>query len=265
MAHIIALAGQKGGVGKSTLAICLAAEATSRGRRVLLVDADPQGTARTWGAVAAEHGHAAPTIVAMGATMHRPEQLPRVAAAFDLVVIDCPPRAGDVQRAALMVADVAVLPCGPAAPDAWALAATLEVVNEAQVLRPGLRAVVVVTRKQRTAIGQGAREVLGGGGLPVLRAEVWHRVAYQEALAAGRGASTYAPRGAAALEVRQLLDELDGLLSVNERQVAGGKRKRKRQEQQGQEQQEQAAPDAGHPAPAGGGGARRVRDRRSGV
>ena len=93
---IVAVAGQKGGTGKSTIAVCLADEAACRGRQVLLVDADPQGTARTWGEVATESAqtsrrpdvYAEPTIVAMGETMHRPDQLPRLAAGFADVIID---------------------------------------------------------------------------------------------------------------------------------------------------------------------------------
>jgi chromosome partitioning protein len=208
---ILALAGQKGGVGKSTIAICVATEAMARGRTVLLVDADPQGTARTWGDVAAENDRKVPSVVAMGATMHRPGQLPKVAAGFDLVVIDCPPRQGDVQRSALMVADLAVLPCGPSAADAWALASSVALVTEAQTLRPDLRACVVITRKQgRTALGKGAREVLKESGLPVLGAELGYRVAYQEALGAGQGVTAYAVRDPAADEVRALVDELLG-------------------------------------------------------
>jgi chromosome partitioning protein len=72
MATAYAFAGQKGGAGKSTMAIAVAAELMARGSKVLLVDADPQGTATTWTEVAAEAGHATPTLVAMGANMHRP-------------------------------------------------------------------------------------------------------------------------------------------------------------------------------------------------
>jgi chromosome partitioning protein len=206
---IVAFAGQKGGVGKSTVAVCLAAEALEHGRRVLLVDADPQATARTWGEVASESSRPAPSIVAMGATMHRPEQLPRVARGYDLVVIDCPPRAGDVQRSALMVAGVAFLPCGPSAADAWALASSLALVQEARTLRADLRAAVLITRTQaRTSLGQGAREVLADCGLPLLSTSLGHRIAYQEALAAGLGVTRYAPKSAAADEMRALWLEI---------------------------------------------------------
>ncbi len=206
---ILALAGQKGGVGKSTVAISIAAELVTRKRKVLLVDADPQGTSRTWGEVASEGGHPLPTIVAMGATMHRPDQLPRVAGGYDHVVIDCPPRHGEIQRSALMVADVVLLPCGPSAADAWALASSVELVTEARSLRPELVAFIVITRKQvNTAISKGARDVLAQSGVPVAATELGYRVAFAEALGAGLGATTYAPKDAAATEVRALVDEL---------------------------------------------------------
>ena len=208
----IALTGQKGGVGKSTTAICLAAEGVDRGMRVLLVDADPQGTARTWAEVASEGGHPVPTVIAMGAAMHRPDQLPMVAKGYDLVVIDCPPRHGDIQRSALMAAHIAILPSGPSATDAWALASAIEVLEEARTLRPALKGCVLITRKQsRTALGKGARDVLASSGLPVLDAELGYRVAYQEAIAAGRGVTQFAPRDAAASEIRMLFDELENM------------------------------------------------------
>lgn len=206
---LIALCGQKGGSGKTTAAIAVAAELLARGKRVLLVDADPQGTARTWADVAAEAGRPVPTVVVMGAKMHLPGQLDALAANYDFTVIDCPPRHGDVQRSALMIADLAILPCGPAAVDVWAMTEPVEIIGEARKIRPDLRVFALVTRKvSRAAIGAAARGNLGSLGLPVLKTELGFRIAYQEAPAAGLGIAQYAPRSAAAIEVRALVNEL---------------------------------------------------------
>lgn len=226
----IALAGQKGGSGKSTVALSLAAECLARGFRVLLVDADAQGTARTWGAVANEAGHAAPTVVSMGADLHKPGQLPALAKGFDLVVIDCPPRHAEVQRAALAVADLALLPSGPSAHDAWALAESVELVVAAQRLRPELKAAAMVTRKVAgTSIGASAREALAGVGVPLLKTELGFRVAYQEAPAAGLGVAQYAPTSEAAAEVRAMTTEvleLVGLLKTPKTKTTTKKRRK---------------------------------------
>lgn len=211
---IVTLMGQKGGVGKSTAAICLGMVAFERGLSTLLVDADPQGTVRTWSEVAAENQRPAPTVVAMGASMHRPGQLEAIAKNYDWTFIDCPPRHGDVQRSALMLADLAILPCGPTASDVWALSSSLEVVESARSLRDSLNACILISRKQpRTSLGKDARAVLEKSGLTVLESELLYRVAYQEALAAGTGVTQRGRRrDAAAVEVQQLFEEVEKLV-----------------------------------------------------
>lgn len=207
LAVIVAVAGQKGGAGKTTVAVNIAAEGIARGLRVLLVDADPQGSARTWAAVGEEGGFPVPTLVAGDASMHT--TLPMRAKGFDLVVVDTPPRAGDVQRAAIIVANVTVIPCGPSGVDAWALATTADVLAEARAVKPKLRAAVVITKQRpRTLVGRNAREVCEGAGFQVLRTELTDRVAYIEAMNAGRGIGVYAPRDPGAEEVRAMFDEL---------------------------------------------------------
>lgn len=209
--RIVALCGQKGGVGKSTIAVCLAAEALERGRRVLLVDADPQGTARMWGDAALGAGKPAPTIVAMGATMVNPGQLDALIDSFEVVLLDCPGRHDATQRAALMLCDLAILPCGPSSADAWALASSMELVSTARQLRPDLRAVIAITKKRpRTVLGRSAREDLAASGLPVLQSELCDRLAFQECVGFGLGVTTYAPKDPAAVEVRALYDEIFG-------------------------------------------------------
>lgn len=217
--QVVALVGQKGGSGKTTIATSLASHALGQGLAVLLVDADPQGSTATWAEVGNETASRKPTgadgyppsVLRLGANMHR--ELAHVAHGYELVVIDCPPRHGEIQRSALMAADLALLPCGPSAADVWALAESIELVKVARGLRRGLDARIVMTRKQaHTALGQAARKALASTGVPVLRTELGYRVAYQEAIGAGLGVAAYAPTSTAAREIARLFHEVRGVL-----------------------------------------------------
>lgn len=207
---IFAFAGQKGGVGKSTLSMSVAGEFLEQGKNVLLVDGDhEQGTVRVFAEIAAEEGLPSPTVVAMGASMYRPEQLPSLAKNYDVVIVDCPPRSAEVLRAAIMVADVVVLPVGPNPAEIWALANTADLVEQAKVVRPDLSSCVVINRKDsRTVLGRNVREALDGVGIPVLQTEISHRIVFAEAPAAGLGVTKYAPRDPASSEIRSLVKEL---------------------------------------------------------
>jgi len=207
-AMIISLAGQKGGSGKSTIAVHLASEWHRRGQRVLLVDADPQATALTWSEVASEHGHGGPDTIALGDNLRT--ALPGVAEGYDMVVIDCPGRkASKRQVGALIVSDVALLPSGPSTPDVWALAESVEVVEQVRELRPDLRVGIVVNRRTPTNEGRTAREAFSVMPYPVLEVELGQRVAFSEALAAGLGVTAYAGGSAAAVELRRLVDNIE--------------------------------------------------------
>ena len=209
VAMILSLVSQKGGVGKSTLAVSIAWELLARGRRVLMVDADPQGTARETVEIAKEAGQPAPSVVAMGKEMYRADQLPLIAQSFDDVIIDTPGKLGDIQRAALMVADLAIIPIGQSAADVWSLTATVELLDQAKAVHQSLVAAVVLTRrKPRTAIGKHAREPLLGSGLALLNGETTDRMAWQECIGAGKGVAQYAPKDTAAKELRAIVDEV---------------------------------------------------------
>jgi len=213
MANIIAIAGQKGGAGKSTIAVCLSAEWHNRGLRVLLVDADPQATALTWAEVAAESEIESPTVIAMGDNLR--QQLPRAAEGYDVVVIDCPGRKSSKRQiGALMLADFALLPCGPSTPDVWALSESTALVDEVRELRPDLMAAVVINRRTQTTEGKTARDAVAGVGLPVLSTTLGQRVAFSEALAGGIGVTTYQPASLAASETRDLADEIDRVITL---------------------------------------------------
>lgn len=202
----ITLISEKGGAGKSTLACHLAAEFKARGFRVLLVDADPQGSSVTWAEVAAEAGRAVPDVVAIGDQIR--QALPGLAADRDVVIVDTAGRLGKRTVGALMVSDLALVPVQPSPQDVWGLTATLHSVATVQQVRPDLQAAIVVNAKGRTALGRGVRQGLEETGVAVLASELTRRIAYAEAIAMGQGVGAYAPGSPAALELQHLADEI---------------------------------------------------------
>lgn len=204
---IVAVINLKGGVGKSLVSLHLAGEALARGQRTLLADADVQRSALTWNDVAVEAGRTAPTVI--GASSAMAKQLPSLAADYDMTFVDTPPRGDLMTRAALFVADVVVIPTGPAPTDFWALATTVELVKQAQALRPELRAFLLLNRvRSRQNLSTHAREALEQTGLPVFETTFGDRTAFAEALALGMSVATHSPKSDAANEVRRLFDEV---------------------------------------------------------
>ncbi len=142
---IIAFVQTKGGVGKTTLAVNLAVQRVLRaGRDVLLVDADEQGTASDFAAIRAERlGHTGFAIVQLTGAAVR-NQVLGLAKKFDDVIIDAGGRDTAGLRAALTVADLAVVPFQPRSFDVWTLGKVAALIGEARVTNPSLQAVAVI-------------------------------------------------------------------------------------------------------------------------
>lgn len=207
MAHTFAVAALKGGVGKTTIAVHFGACLHAAGKRVLLVDADPQGSLRKWAARAEAKGHDAPAVVGLEGSRLR-KDLERVAAAFDVAILDAPPQLGAESRAAMLAADLVIIPSAPGATDVWSLEETLAVLTDARSLRPELEARLLLNRADRTTLATVARGALERADVPLLTTTMHLRVAYGEAMAAGQGVTDYAPSSEAAREVRRLTKEL---------------------------------------------------------
>lgn len=210
---ILALVGQKGGTGKSTLAISLAGELMARGGSVLLVDADTKNrTSLRAAAIAQEEGRAHPMTVGMDAEeLCRVNGVPRLAKAYTHVVIDAPGRSGAELTAPLMVADLALFPSAPTTADAGVFEDMLELCAPIRRKNTGLRLAVVLTKLlSRTTLAQGkaAASVYAPTGLDVLRSRTFTRAAWQRCLDVGVGVGQHAPHSPAAGELRSILREV---------------------------------------------------------
>jgi chromosome partitioning protein len=203
---IFAVLNQKGGVGKTTVTLHVAAGLALQGARVLVVDADPQGSARDW-AAARTVPPLFPVVGLDRPTLHR--DVLTLAADYDHVVIDGPPRTTEVTRSALLAADVVLIPVQPSPYDVWACAQLVTLLKEASVFKETLKSVFVISRKiVNTAIGRDVGEALAAYALPVLHTTIAQRVAFAESAATGQTVLETDPHGPAAREVTRLIREL---------------------------------------------------------
>lgn len=184
---IVALLNQKGGVGKTTLALHLAGCWAEVGARVLVVDADPQGSALDWSEQRGREGLARlfGVVGLPRETLHR--ELPEAARAYDRIVIDGPPRVAGIARSALLAADLVLIPATPSPFDGWASAEMLRLLDEARVFRPDLPARLLLNRvSARTVIAREIAQALVQHDPPALQARVGQRIAFADTARSGR-------------------------------------------------------------------------------
>ncbi|CDW96535.1 MULTISPECIES: ParA family partition ATPase [unclassified Thiomonas] len=203
---IIALLNEKGGTGKSTIATNLASALHLRGRRVVLVDADPQGTSRDWRSASPE-GIDLPPVVALD----RPEMLQSLASIqADLVVIDTPAKAEKMTAAVVRIAQTALVVIQPSGADIWASAAAVKLIQQKIDVGGRIDAGFLVNRV--SGISKLSKEVLTGEwndyGVSMLEHSIGNRVVFAQALTDGLSVYNLADAHAKQ-EMNQLIEELE--------------------------------------------------------
>lgn len=203
---LIALMNEKGGSGKSTLATNLATALHRRGKKVVLVDADPQGTARDWRAASPE-GADLPPVVALD----RPQMLSSISTlAAEFVVIDTPAKAEAMAAGVVRVANLALIVIQPSGADVWASAATVKLVRQKLDVGGQIDAAFLVNRTSGTT--KLSKLIKDGEwneyGIDQLEATLGNRVSFAQALT--DGVSVYELHDAAAkAEVDAVITELE--------------------------------------------------------
>ena len=203
---IAAVLNQKGGGGKTTIALHVAYGLLLRGAQVLVVDADPQGSARDW--AAARTGEPRLPVVGMDRpVIHR--DLPEMAAPYDHIIIDGPPRVTEITRSAILASDLVLIPVQPSPYDIWACDQLIALVREATVFKENLKSVFVINRKiVNTVIVRAVIDALAAYEIPVLGSMISQRVAFAESAARGETVWETDPHGRAVEEVDHLVNEV---------------------------------------------------------
>jgi chromosome partitioning protein len=187
---------QKGGSGKTTLAFCGAIAAQEKGKRTLLLDLDPQGTATAW---FKDRESDTPALATIKSSELNDAIAKAQKAGYDLVLIDTPGRDEPAAAAAIRACDLCIIPCRPTPGDMKATPPTIATINR---LKKDAAFVLTQTppRSYRNSEAEKGLSVLG----MVCPHLIVLRNAYQDAQGAGLGVTEFEPDGKAAHEIREL-------------------------------------------------------------
>lgn len=206
----VAIVGRKGGIGKTTISVHLAGEMAARGSKVLLIDADPQGSAAQWaapGKLPIPVEHMPVTADTLTPWVQKVRKL-----SADLLVLDCPPHLDAALGAAISLADAVLLPCGPSGLDMLAMGEVLGVVRAVRQRRQGAPKALIVPNRvdRRTSEGRELVDELTKLGEPV-GPSLAYRSAFVRAFNTGDHVGAFAPGSPADLEVKALADAVEAM------------------------------------------------------
>jgi chromosome partitioning protein len=203
---IIALVGNKGGAGKTTLSVNLAA-GLARQTSIAVLDTDPQGSALQWRAFADDDG----TVPVFEAGKHMDRQAQELSSEYRYVVIDCPPSVHAPQTTAVLgFSDLALIPVQPSPVDLWATVHIEQAISRARTTNPSLRALLVINQLEtRTTLSRLVRDALTEIAIPVANTALRRRAVYRSSALEGKSVFDMGRRGAdAATELDQLIQEV---------------------------------------------------------
>jgi chromosome partitioning protein len=205
--HVTAVINQKGGAGKTTLAMNLAAGLARRADTVV-IDLDPQGSSRQWSSLGSAPF---PATVKQITGKWDARTLHQSYRAYGHIVLDCPPSIDShASLQALRACDVALIPVLPSPVDLWASLRLPQEIEEARKANRDLRAYIVLNQLEpRSALSAAMHEALADFGVPVLNAALRRRAVYRGAALEGVSVYQMGSRGAqAAAEIEAIISEV---------------------------------------------------------
>ena len=201
---VVVIAQQKGGAGKTTLAIQLAVAWQQAGKRVVMLDVDPQGSLAAWRGlrdrtVGEDNG---PLVEPMSG-WRLGNRLSSTTREADLVVVDSPPHAETDAKSAIRAADLVILPIQPTMLDLWATEATLDLAEAEKT-----KALLVLNRvPPRSLAADAVADDIKKKKWPLAKTRLGNRQAFAASINDGKGVVETARRSAAGKEIDALSKE----------------------------------------------------------
>jgi chromosome partitioning protein len=207
--NIIAILNQKGGVGKTTLATNIACKLHLEKAKVILIDSDPQGSARDW------HAAGNSDIPVVG--MDRPtleKDISKIVNQFDWVIIDGAPQLADMSISAIKCADLIVIPVQPSPYDIWASADLVDIIKQRRQINNNIpKAYFCISRKiTNTTLSKEVFEALNGYELPVMKHGTSQRVIYAQSAAEGKSIFGSSKNLEAVDEITNIVNEIKEII-----------------------------------------------------
>lgn len=203
---IVALLNQKGGAGKTTISTNLARALQQENSKVLLVDSDPQGSARDWHAASAD----SPLTVVGLDRRTLDKDIKGICQGYDWVLIDGAPQLEEMAVAAIKCADIVLIPVQPSPYDVWASEDLVDVIKARQEVTNGKpKAAFVISRQiTNTNLGKEVRDALNNYGLPIFTNGTFQRIVYAKTAAKGITVLDAEPSSEASNEIKKIAAEL---------------------------------------------------------
>jgi len=215
-AKTIAIAQQKGGAGKTTIAAQLAVAWAAQGLKVAMLDVDPQSSLSAWYGQRKEAGVEGSLVVSDVQGWKLATEIDRLKNDYDLLVIDTPPHAETDARVAVRAASLILVPVQPSPMDFWATKPTLELAR-----REKSEALLVLNRvPARNKLADTIRAKIAEEGLPLAASQLGNRSGFAASMMEGKGIVESAPRSTGADEIRALADEIALILKLKTKKAA---------------------------------------------